>query len=119
MEISEKVAYLKGLAEGLALDTETKEGKLIAAIIDVLDEMSIRFEDIDDGRPIANMNIEGMPWYVEEKPEYQSGSEKPPMDKRETRAFIANALLAALAIGLVFIIAAALFLLFCTKVWFQ
>ena len=48
MEISEKVAYLKGLAEGLALDTETKEGKLIAAIIDVLDEMSIRFEDIDD-----------------------------------------------------------------------
>ena len=48
MEISEKVAYLKGLAEGLALDTETKEGKLFAAIIDVLDEMSIRFEDIDD-----------------------------------------------------------------------
>ena len=48
MEISEKVAYLKGLAEGLALDTETKEGKLIAAIIDVLDEMSICFEDIDD-----------------------------------------------------------------------
>ena len=48
MEISEKVAYLKGLAEGLALDTDTKEGKLIAAIIDVLDEMSIRFEDIDD-----------------------------------------------------------------------
>ena len=37
MEISQKVAYLKGLAEGLALDTETKEGKLIAAIIDVLD----------------------------------------------------------------------------------
>ena len=48
MEISQKVAYLKGLAEGLALDTETKEGKLIAAFIDVLDEMSIRFEDIDD-----------------------------------------------------------------------
>ena len=48
MEISEKVAYLKGLAEGLALDTESKEGKLIAAIIDVLDEMSIRFEDIVD-----------------------------------------------------------------------
>ena len=36
MEISEKVAYLKGLAEGLNLDTDSKEGKLIAAIIDVL-----------------------------------------------------------------------------------
>ena len=49
MEISQKVAYLKGLAEGLALDTESKEGKLIAAIIDVLDDMSGKFsEDLDD-----------------------------------------------------------------------
>ena len=48
MEISEKVAYLKGLAEGLALDTESKEGKLIAAIIDVLGDMSERFEDIEE-----------------------------------------------------------------------
>ena len=37
MEISEKVAYLKGLAEGLNLDTDSKEGTLIAAIIDVLE----------------------------------------------------------------------------------
>ena len=48
MEISEKVAYLKGLAEGLALDTDTKEGKLIAAIIDVLDDMAEKFVDLDD-----------------------------------------------------------------------
>ena len=33
MTISEKVAYLKGLAEGLAIDTEkSKEGKLISVI---------------------------------------------------------------------------------------
>ena len=48
MEISEKVAYLKGLAEGRALDTESKEGKLIAAIIDVLDDMSEKFVDLED-----------------------------------------------------------------------
>ena len=48
MEISEKVAYLKGLAEGLNLDTESKEGKLIAAIIDVLDDMGEKFADIED-----------------------------------------------------------------------
>ena len=48
MEISEKVAYLKGLAEGLNLDTESKEGKLIAAIIDVLDDMAEKFAEIDD-----------------------------------------------------------------------
>ena len=56
MELFEKVAYLKGLAEGLALDTETKEGKLIAAIIDVLDDMCAELAvmqeelyDVEDG----------------------------------------------------------------------
>ena len=48
MEISEKVAYLKGLAEGLNLDTDSKEDKLIAAIIDVLDDMAEKFADIED-----------------------------------------------------------------------
>ena len=48
MEISEKVAYLKGLAEGLNLDTDSKEGQLIAAIIDVLDDMAEKFAEIDD-----------------------------------------------------------------------
>ena len=46
MEISEKVAYLKGLAEGLALDSDTKEGKLIAAIIDVLDDIALEIADM-------------------------------------------------------------------------
>ena len=41
-------AVFEGLAEGLALDTESKEGKLIAAIIDVLDDMSGKFEDLED-----------------------------------------------------------------------
>ena len=46
MEITERVAYLKGLAEGLSLDTETKEGKLIAAIIDILDDMALELADL-------------------------------------------------------------------------
>ena len=48
MEISEKVAYLKGLAEGLQLDGETKEGKVLLAIIDVLDAMAEEFRDVED-----------------------------------------------------------------------
>ena len=48
MGISEKVAYLKGLAEGLNLDESTKEGKLLLAIVDVLDEMADEFADIED-----------------------------------------------------------------------
>ena len=50
MEITEKVAYLKGLAEGMELDTEKKEGKLLAAIIDVLDDMALEIEDLKDAQ---------------------------------------------------------------------
>lgn len=48
MEIMEKVAYLKGLAEGMELDTEKKEGKLLAAIIDVLENVALELEDLWD-----------------------------------------------------------------------
>ena len=48
MEITEKVAYLKGLAEGMELDTDKKEGKLLAAIIDVLEDIALEIEDIED-----------------------------------------------------------------------
>ena len=48
MEITEKVAYLKGLAEGMELDTDKKEGKLLSAIIDVLEDIALELEDIQD-----------------------------------------------------------------------
>ena len=48
MEINEKVAYLKGLLEGMELDTTKKEGKLLAAIIDVLEDISLELEDLWD-----------------------------------------------------------------------
>ena len=48
MGVSEKVAYLKGLAEGLGRDAESKEGKLFAAIIDVLDEMAEEILDLEE-----------------------------------------------------------------------
>lgn len=41
----EKISYLKGLAEGLDLDNESKEGKVLVKLIDVLQEM---YEEIDD-----------------------------------------------------------------------
>ena len=49
MTITEKVAYLKGLADGLAIDTEkSKEGKLISVIIDILEEMGMSIEDLEE-----------------------------------------------------------------------
>lgn len=50
MEITEKVAYLKGLAEGMELDTDKKVGKLLSAIIDVLDDMALEIEDLKDAQ---------------------------------------------------------------------
>ena len=50
MEITEKVAYLKGLAEGMELDTEKKQGKLLAAIIDVLEDIALELADIQDAQ---------------------------------------------------------------------
>ena len=48
MTISEKVAYLKGLADGLDLDKEpSKEGKIIAKIIDVLEDVGFAVEDLE------------------------------------------------------------------------
>ena len=48
MTISEKVAYLKGLAEGLDLDTQkSKEGKLISVMIGILEEIGMSIEDLE------------------------------------------------------------------------
>ena len=48
MTISEKSAYLKGLMDGLSLSTETDEGKMIAAIVDLLGDMAKRITDIEE-----------------------------------------------------------------------
>ncbi len=50
MTVSEKVAYLKGLAEGMQLDTEKNEGKLLAAIIEVLGEITDEIDSLDDAQ---------------------------------------------------------------------
>ena len=39
-ELSKKVSYLKGLAEGLCLKDESKEEKILTEIINILDEMA-------------------------------------------------------------------------------
>ena len=48
MGVSEKVAYLKGLMEGLKIDAESDSGKMFKAIIDVLDEVALEIEDLTD-----------------------------------------------------------------------
>jgi len=48
MTINEKAAYLKGLMEGLQLDTEKAEGKMIAGIVDLLGDITKKLTNVED-----------------------------------------------------------------------
>ena len=48
MNISEKAAYLKGLMEGMKLSTETDEGKMIAAIVELLGDVTNTLGDVQE-----------------------------------------------------------------------
>lgn len=52
MTVTEKVAYLKGLMEGLDFKAESKEEKIIAMMADILEDMANEIvgvqDDIDD-----------------------------------------------------------------------
>ena len=48
MTISEKSAYLKGLMDGLNLNTETDEGKMISAIVDLLGDVTKKLTAVED-----------------------------------------------------------------------
>ena len=48
MTVTEKVAYLKGLVEGLDFDKNEKETKVINAVLDVLEDLALAVSDLDD-----------------------------------------------------------------------
>ena len=48
MTISEKAAYLKGLMDGLNLDTEKAEGKMIATIVELLGDVTKKLSNVED-----------------------------------------------------------------------
>lgn len=71
--LTEKMAYIKGLAEGLDIDASTKEGKLLLAIVDALsdtadeiyeiqdlqDEMQLQLDEVDEDLAILEDDIYG------------------------------------------------------------
>ncbi len=77
---------------------------------------------VDDGRTVANMNVEGMPWYDRKTEELKkrnaSQSELPALDRKGRLALMGGVIAAGLLIGAVFAAVMFLFLLFCVKVWF-
>ncbi len=57
--INEKASYIKGLAEGMGLG-DTPEAKIIKALIDLVDDMSVVISDLEDEVDMIEANIEDM-----------------------------------------------------------
>ena len=65
MNLSEKSAYLKGLMEGMKIDTETNEGKILSAMVDILEDIGLELEDLwnaqgelEDGLDVVSDDLE-------------------------------------------------------------
>ena len=78
--------------------------------------------DDDDGRVIASMNVDGMPWYQRsqrfDRNKREQASDFSDLTKEESREIVKGAMKASLLIAGVFILAMLLFILFCLYVWF-
>lgn len=48
MSNGETAAYIKGLMEGLQLDPEAKETRVLKEIVDLLDELSVSVDELED-----------------------------------------------------------------------
>ena len=70
MTLTEKAAYIKGLADGLDYNKETAEGKLIAALIDMVDEMAKELAVLDETVNELNDYIEEIDEDLGEVEEY-------------------------------------------------
>ena len=71
--------------------------------------------DDDDGRTIANMDVDGMPWYSKKRTQ-----KKMPMielSKEERRGLYSGIIKAVALVASVFVLVFFLFILFLTKIW--
>ena len=58
MNLIEKSAYIKGLADGLEIDESTKEGKLLVAILDIIGDITDAIDEIDEDLEYLNDYVE-------------------------------------------------------------
>ncbi len=66
MTVTERIAYLKGLAEGMEIDTSTKEGKLFNAIIDALEDIALELEDTTERVDMIDSDLADVENYIDE-----------------------------------------------------
>ena len=103
----------------------------ICSTISMKDDGKDKQQDFeDDGRVVASMNIEGMPWYsgrsgspLRRRKRGEDSDDAPPipeheqMTRAENRQYMLSALLAGLVIGLIFIAGFAIFIGLLVLLW--
>lgn len=76
MTICEKIAYLKGMADGMELEKETsKEAKLLKAMVDVLEEIGYSIEDLEDEVELVSEGLDTVSEDLEDVEEFLFGDE--------------------------------------------
>lgn len=60
MTLTEKAAYLRGLAEGLNLDADKAETKMFKAIMDVIDDLALTASDTEDSIALINEQLDAV-----------------------------------------------------------
>ena len=75
MELKEKAAYLKGLAEGLNYDKTTAEGQLIGALIDLCSTLAKELEETKEDVNYVSEYVEEIDQDLGDVEEYLYGDE--------------------------------------------
>ncbi len=60
MTVTEKAAYLRGLAEGLDLDESKPETKIINAMMDCIDDLSLTVSDLEDELALVTEQLDAV-----------------------------------------------------------
>ena len=60
MTLTEKAAYIKGLAEGLGLDESKPETKIINALIDIIDDLALTVSDLEDELVLVGEQVDAV-----------------------------------------------------------
>ena len=81
--LTEKMAYINGLAEGLDIDETTKEGKLLLAIVEAISDMADEISEISDLHEETQMqldevdeDLDALEEYVYDEEEYEDDEEE-------------------------------------------
>lgn len=58
--LSERVSYLRGLADGMKLNEDTNEGRLLKEIIEVLDDIALAVEEVEEDHEEIRETLDDM-----------------------------------------------------------